>query len=77
MVKLGSEHWCESVIKSVGRSHEDKVIILWNQQVQTNRTGPNNKPDIIICDNKKGTCTLTDVAILGDRNVTKKEAEKA
>jgi len=49
---------------------------LWNQQVQTDRTIPNNKPDFIIRDNEKGTCTLIDVAISGDRNVIKKEAEK-
>jgi len=34
----------------------------------------NNKPDIIIRDNEKGTCMLIDVAISG--NVMKKEAEK-
>ena len=28
---------------------------------------PNNKPNIIIRDNEKGTCTLTDVAISGDQ----------
>jgi hypothetical protein len=44
--------------------------------VQTDRTIPNNKPDIIIQDNEKGTCMLIDVAIPGDRNVIKKEAEK-
>jgi len=31
---------------------------------------------IIIRDNEKGTCTLTDVAISGDRNLIKKESEK-
>ena len=50
--------------------------MLWNQQVQTDRTIPNNKPDIIIRDNEKRTCILIDVAIPGDRNVIKKEAEK-
>jgi hypothetical protein len=45
-------------------------------QVQTDRTIPNNKPDIAIHDNEKGTCMLIDVAISGDRNVIKKEAEK-
>jgi hypothetical protein len=35
-----------------------------------------NKPHIIIRDNEKGTCMLIDVAIPGDRNVIKKEAEK-
>jgi len=44
--------------------------------VQTDRTIPNNKPDIIIRDNVKETCMLIDVAIPGDRNVIKKEAEK-
>jgi len=48
---------------------------LWNQQIQTDRTIPNNKPDIIR-DNVKRICTLTDAAISGDRNVIKKEAEK-
>ena len=36
----------------------------------------NNKPDIIIRDNTQGTCMSIDVAIPGDRNVIKKEAEK-
>ena len=49
---------------------------LWNQQVRTDRTIPNNKTDIIIRDNKQGPCMLIDAAIPGDRNVTKKEAEK-
>ena len=49
---------------------------MWNQQVQTNRTIPNNKPDVIIRGNEKGTCMLIDVEISGDRNVTEKEAEK-
>jgi hypothetical protein len=43
----------------------------------TDRTTANNKPDIIICDNKKRTCMLIDVAISGDKNVIKKEAEKS
>ena len=50
--------------------------MLWNQQIQTDRTIPNNKPDIIIRDKEKGTCMLIDVAISGDRNVLKKEVEK-
>ena len=62
--------------KSVQTSQECKVTILWNQQIQTDKTIPNNKPDIIIRDNDKGTCMLIDVAISGDRNVIKKEAEK-
>jgi hypothetical protein len=37
---------------------------------------PNNRPAIIIRDNEERTCTPIDVAIPGDRNVIKKEAEK-
>ena len=70
------KHWYEHVPKSVEKSQGGKVTILWNQQVQTDRTIPNNKPDIIIRDNEAGTCMLIDVAIWGDRNVTKKEAQK-
>jgi len=69
------KHWYEHVPKSVETSQRGKVTVLWNQ-VQTDRTIPNNKPDIIIRDNKKGTCMLIDVAISGDRNVIKKEADK-
>ena len=47
-----------------------------NKQVETDRTIPNNKLNIIIDDNEKRTCMLIDVAISGDRNVIKKEAEK-
>ena len=74
--KIGQKHWYEHVPKSVETSQGGKITILWNQQIQTDRTIPNNKPDIIIRDNEKGTCVLADVAISGDRNVIKKEAEK-
>ena len=57
-------------------NNTDNVTILWNQQIQTDRTIPNNKPDIIICDNEKGACMLIDFAISGVRNVIKKEAKK-
>jgi hypothetical protein len=73
---LDKKHWYEHVPKSVATTQGGKVTILWNQQVQTDRTIPNNKPDIIIRDNEKETCMLIDVAISGDRNVIKKEAEK-
>jgi hypothetical protein len=63
------------IIETVETSRGGKVTILWNQQVQTDRTIPNNKPDIVIRDNEKGTCMLIDVAIPGDRKVIQKEAE--
>jgi len=51
-------------------------IINNNQQVQTDRTIPNNKPDIIIRDNEKRACMLIDVVISGDRNVIKKRSRE-
>ena len=44
--------------------------------MRTDRTIPNNKPDIIIRDNKQGTCMLIDGAVCGNGNVITKEAEK-
>ena len=60
---------------SVEISQGGEVTMLWNQ-VQTNRTISNNKPDIIIRDNEMETCMLIDVEISGERNVIKEEAEK-
>ena len=75
-VKLYKEHWYEHVSKSVETNHKGKVTLLWNKQVQISRIMLNNKPGIINRDNEKGTCMLMYVAISGDRNVIKKEAEK-
>jgi len=75
-VQLDKKHRYEHVPKSVETSQGGKVTVLWNQQVQTDRTIPNNKPDIIIRDNENGTCMLIDVAISGDRNVIKKRSRE-
>jgi hypothetical protein len=75
-IKLNNEHLYDHAPKSDKTSHEGKVTMLWNQQVQTDRTIPNNKPGIIIPDNEKGTFMLIDVAVLEDVSVIKKEAEK-
>jgi hypothetical protein len=55
---------------------ECEETVLWNQQVQTDRTIPDSKPDIILFGKEKGTCMLILVAMSGDRNAIKKEAEK-
>jgi hypothetical protein len=73
---IGQKHWYEHVQKLVETGQGGKVTILGNQQVQTDRTIPNNKPDIIIRDNEKRTCMLIDVVISGDRNVIKKKPRK-
>jgi len=53
--QLDKIYWYEHVSNSVVTNQVGKVTILWNQQVQTDRTIPNNKPDIIIRDNEKRT----------------------
>jgi len=75
-VKLDYEQWYKQVPKLVETSHEGKVPITQNQQVQANRTTSNNKLDIKNHYNEKGAHMLTDVAISGTRNVIKKEVEK-
>jgi hypothetical protein len=75
-VKLDNEHWYDRAPTSVKTSHEGNITTLWIQQVQSNRTIPNNKPDIRIRYNKKGTCMLIDAAIPGYRNLIKKETVK-
>ena len=75
-VQLDKKHWYEHVSKSVESSQEGKVTALWNQQVQTDKTIPNNKSDIIIRDNEKGRRMLIDVENSGERNVIKNESER-
>jgi hypothetical protein len=67
------EHWYGRVLESVETSHEGKVTMFRNQ-VETDGTIPNNKP--YIRNNEERTCMLIDVVVSGDRNVSKKEAEK-
>jgi hypothetical protein len=76
VVKLDNKHRNDHVSKSVQKIHDGKVTTLFNYQVLTDRTIPNNKADVLISDNRQGTCMSIDVAICGDRNVIKKETEK-
>jgi len=62
-LQLDRKHWYEHMPKSVETGQGGKAAILWNEQVQNDRTVRNNKPDIIIRDNEKGTRMLIDVAI--------------
>jgi ABC-type multidrug transport system fused ATPase/permease subunit len=71
------KHWYEHVPKSVGTGQGGNVTVLWNQQVRTDRTIPNNKPDITNRDNEKRTRMLKDVGIPEDRNVIKKSRENS
>jgi hypothetical protein len=49
--------------------------MLCNKQAKTDRTIVNNKPDIAIRNNKKGTQVFIDIALSEDRNVTGNKTE--
>jgi hypothetical protein len=53
----------------------EDITALWKQGVQTDREVLANRADIIIKNKTHEVCLLIDVAILWDRNVTKKEDE--
>jgi hypothetical protein len=52
--------------------HWVRTIII----IITDTTVPIKEPDTIIRDNEEGTCVVIDVAISGNGNIIKKEAEK-
>jgi hypothetical protein len=68
-VTFDKQHWNQRVPKSFERIYDGKITMFWNQQVKTDRSVPNNKPDNIIRDHEKGACMLTDIALSGDGNV--------
>jgi hypothetical protein len=49
------------------KKHECEVPVLWNQQVKTDRTFRNYKPDVTNRDYEKGNYLLVDVAVSGDK----------
>jgi hypothetical protein len=54
----------------------EDVTVLLNKGVHTDKEVTADRPDIIIKKKEQKTCTLIDVAVPADRNVTQKEAEK-
>ena len=68
-------NWYEHKPKAITATDDGQTTIIWNVPVRTDRTVPNNRPDIIL--RKRGqTCLLIDVSIPADRNISLKEAEK-
>ena len=56
-------------------NENDKVIVLWDSQICTDRQIPCNKPDIVIREKESDRCLLIDIAIPSD-NTRKKTTEK-
>ena len=53
------------------------LTILWDFAIQTNRKIKNNKPDIVVKDNERKTCLLTDKFVATEDNISIKEYNKA
>ena len=56
-----NDKWYEHQPETV--TENEKVTILWDMQVNTDKTININKPDIIIKDKQEKTCMLIDMAI--------------
>lgn len=69
-----NEKWYEHKPQRI--ADNNKVTVMWDTQIQTDRHIPGNKPDIVIKDKITKTCLIIDVAIPADENVNQKEAEK-
>ena len=54
----------------------EHVKLLWNFNVQTDRTIEARRPDLILIDKIIEECKIIDVAVPGDTRVVKKEEEK-
>ena len=54
----------------------EKVTIMWDFPIQTDREIRSNRPDIVIRDKSAKTCLLLDVSIPSDRNTSLKTYEK-
>jgi arginyl-tRNA synthetase len=57
-------------------NNNNNMLPYYGTKDCADRPIPNNKPNIIVRDDKQVTYMSTDVAIPADRNVVKREAEK-
>ena len=60
-VQSDIEQQYDHVPKLVETGHEGTVTIVWDQQVQSDTTIADNKPNILIRDHEKGTRLLFDM----------------
>ena len=54
----------------------DKVKILWDMCVQTDKVIQARRPDIVVVDKLKKQVSIIDIAVPADKNVAEKEKEK-
>ena len=70
-----SDEWYNHVPEKV-LNETGKPKILWDFNIQTDRTIEHRRPDIIVHDVEKGERLIIDVAIPADKNIADKEVEK-
>lgn len=74
-VPVRTEKWYEHQPERVATSRDEKVTVLWDYPIQTDRTVTSHKPDIVV-KQQGGECLIIDVAIPMDKNLKEKESEK-
>ena len=67
-------HWYEHEVAPV--MENNKVKILWDFSMQTDKTIKANRPDLVIEEKEKKTLLLLDVSIPADKNTSLKTFEK-
>ena len=69
-----ADKWYEHQPNTV--TENDKITILWDMPLQTDREISANRPDIIIKHKTKKECILIDMAVPSERNTSVKVIEK-
>ena len=57
-------------------TENEKVKILWDMKIQTDKILEHSRPDIVVFEKEKRTCKIVDVAFPFDTRVVEKEREK-
>ena len=57
-------------------TENEKVKILWDMKIQTDKILEHSRPDIVVFEKEKRTCKIVDVASPFDTRVVEKEREK-
>ena len=70
-----ADQWYKHVPEPVVEN--EKMTLLWDFPISTDRTVKANRPDIIIKDKISGNCQLIDVSVPADANISSKEFEKS
>ena len=69
-----SDKWYQHRIDKVLES--EKVKILWDFDMQTDRVIEHRRPDILLINKETNECFIIDIAVPADYNIDKKEFEK-